>query len=465
MRALHLPIPLLLLACSSKTDDHHEVAVEARSAPKTVTAAKPPAAAPAAATSPAATQSETPTTTVPALEARAAAGKAYFIVEPKGIVQLDHGKLTHPFTLPDKHDQYARGLARTPSGELIVEAIGKLYRIANGKVSRLAETPISLSGSKLIPAPDGSIWLWTITTVGHFANNHWTEIKSDSLGDSGIVGMTVGGDGAVWLAEQKKLFKWDGSAFKPVTISAIGDALLEGIVAAGDGKVYVVTSNGIVELGASPHRLDGIQRMSISPTLVPGPEGRVAIVDFSGNVNVIVPPGNLVAYPKLGTNPDAVAFDGGGRIWISTKTGLVVYDATGKPTSLPTGSLPMLAGKLAAIVVDGGGPELPVAGEVERGRVKGVVSSAGGVALAGAKVEICAEANMMYDHGKSPCAGEPFTKQTMTSADGEFAFDEVPVGTWSFAVLPKPGDKWVITFRNFCSGMKKGETCNAPLQL
>ena len=449
MRPSVVSILLLAAACSSKKGQDGSQHRPGPTAPKTV--AQPAAETPA-------------TTTVPALKTAAAPGKAYLVVDPTGIVEIDHGKPAHAITLPDDDDQYARSIVRAANGDLLVETVGKIYRISHGKVSLLAEAPIGLDGT-MVPAPDGSLWVWSITTAGHFDGKTWTEIKSDSLGHSGIVGMTVGNDGKVWLAEQQQLFAWDGSAFKPVALAAIGDALLESLAAASDGKVYLATSRGILDITAASPKSIEVGDLSVDPRLVAGPEGRVAMIDFSGNFSVLVPPGSLVHYPNLSTNPEAIAFDGAGRIWISTKSGLVVYDATGKPTSLPTGTVPMLGGKITGIVVDGGGPELPAAGEVERGRVKGTVSNAGGTALAGAKVEICAEAKMMYDQGKSPCADEPFTKQATTDADGDFSFDDVPVGTWSFAVLPKPGDKWVITFRNFCSSMKKGETCNEPLQL
>jgi hypothetical protein len=463
MRTALLAIALFAAGCSKsadkKSDDKpattpdDKTAVETGAAktvePKAVTPAQPEAST---------------STTVPPLKATAAPGKAYLVVDPTGIVEIDQGKVAHRVTLPDGHDKYARSMARTASGDLIVDAVGNLYQIKKGKVSNLTKAPIGLHG-QLLSAPDGSLWTWTITTVGHYAGKDWTEIKNDSLGDSGFVGMTIAKDGTVWLAAQKQLFKWDGSAFKPVALPAIGNALLQGLVSANDGKVYLATTSGIVDVtAASPTPLK-VKDISVGPQLVAGPEGRIAMFDHSGKITVLVPPSELVTYPKLPAHAEAVAFDGAGRLWASTKAGLVVYDASGKQISFPTGTLPMLGGKITEIVVEGGGPQLPVAGEVERGRIKGTVSSAGGSALAGAKVEICAEAKMMYQQGKSPCADEPFNKQTTSNQDGEFVFDEVPVGTWSFAVLPKAGDKWIITFRNFCSSMKKGETCNAPLQL
>ncbi len=470
MRTALLAIALLTTSCSKSADKKDGTGSSATTATvgsdkddksaassRKVVEPEPTAAAPAE-------PDAAPTATVPPLKAPAAPGKAYLVVNPTGIVEIDRGKVTHAITLPDDHDQYARSMTRTAKGDLIVDAVGHIYQIKKGKVSQLSKAPIGLHGP-LLSAPDGSLWMWTITTVGRYTGKQWTEIKNDSLGDSGFVGMAIAKDGTVWLAAQKQLFKWDGGAFKPAAVAAIGTALLQGLVSADDGKVYLSTTDGIIDITAeSPTRIK-LKGSSYGTQLVPGPEGRIAFIEHSGAVSVLVPPNERVTYAKLPSDAEAVAFDGAGRLWASTDAGLVVYDATGKQTSFPTGTVPLLGGKITAIVIEGGGPQLPVAGEVERGRVKGTVSSAGGTALAGAKVEICAEANMMYEQGKSPCAGEPFNKQVTTNKDGDFVFDDVPVGTWSFAVLPKAGDKWVITFRNFCSSMKKGETCNAPLQL
>lgn len=402
---------------------------------------------------------------MPALKAAAAAGKAYLVVEPHGVIVLDHGKLAHPFAMPHDDDRYVSSVALASNGDLMLETVSKIYRVAHGKVSKASDLPAAMSSVKLVPAPDGSLWAWSITTAAHLTGTTWKLIKGDSLGPSGIVGLAVAKDGTVWLAEQKQLFKWNGKAFDKVAIPAIGDALFTDVAATSDGKVYAATSNGLVEVTATkpaPIKIpDALQTQ-----LVAGPEGRLAVVAFGGGLSVFVPPDQLVTYPKLATSgQDAVAFDGGGRIWVSTETGLVVYDAHGKPTRFPLGSVPQIAGEISSIAVAGAGPALPAVGEIARGRIKGVVSTAGGVAIPGAVVEICASANMMFAAGKSPCAGEPFMKSTKTNKDGEYEFDDVPVGTWSFAVLRKPGAKWVITFRNFCSQMKKGGTCNAPLQL
>src|SRR5579859_861186 len=94
---------LILVACSSKKDAPPSAAPPEQA--KAVDTAKP-----------APKESGPP----PALASSAAPGKAYFVVKPRGVIELDGGKLKQAFTLPDDQDKYVSQIARAPNGDLLV---------------------------------------------------------------------------------------------------------------------------------------------------------------------------------------------------------------------------------------------------------------------------------------------------------------------------------------------------------
>ena len=409
-----------------------------------------------------------PPDALPALVKPEGPGPAYFVVRGKGVMKLEGGVFRPAFTLPDGQDRYVRLLAPTVKGTLLTEGVGEIFEIVDGKPRLVVKASPSMLASGLTPAPDGTLWTWSISTVNHFDGKAWTSTNSDELGKNGFVGFAIASDSTVWLAAQKGLYKRDGATWIPVAIPAMGTALFEDLVATSDGRVVALTSSGLIEVTAATPELIALPRGSAyGVKAAAGPERRIALVAFHGETMVYAPPAFATydAGKDLVGGRDQIAMDGAGRVWIAGKNGLLVLDASGTPTHFPPGTLEALSGTISAIVIEGGGPTLPAVGEVARGRVKGVVSTKGGKAIPNAKIELCASPSIVVRGNETPCSKELYQQRTTTNADGEFVFEGVPIGVWSFAVLRMDKAKWSVTMRDFCSDTKKGETCNAPIPL
>ena len=114
--------------------------------------------------------------------------------------------------------------------------------------------------------------------------------------------------------------------------------------------------------------------------------------------------------------------------------------------------MPELSGSVKSIVVIDGGPSLPTVGPVKTGKVSGKILRAGSP-VAGASVEICKRPSS-YFRG-TPCKDAPWKGAAKTGADGAFLFDNVPLGTYRFAI--GVDGKWSTGWDECCKGMKEGQ--------
>ncbi len=403
-----------------------------------------------------------------------APGPAYLATDGLGVVRVDEGTFSVVDTIPDQHRRYIRNLALDRSGTLFTEGVGYTYRLAAGSpTTELPKMPPGYSTDELVPAGDGTLWTWSITKVARFDGGAWSEAAtSDALGQGGFMGLEIDTKGVVWLAAHKQLFKRDGAGWSGVpSTGVLAGVLFQDLIATREGAVFALVMDSLIDVTAAPPVRIKLPagRDGFGNALATGGDGRIALVNLQGETTVYDPATKTFAAYDLGGvvlgGRDSIAMDGSGRVWVAGKAGLVVFGTDGKPTFYKAGSAPAVSATINSIVIHDAGPTLPAVGEVQFGRIKGTVQRRGGAAVATATVELCAAPAMMMRKSETPCQGQPYQRTTTTDADGGFVIDQVPLGTWGFAVRESAGATWSISRRDYCAQTKPGETCLAPIAI
>jgi hypothetical protein len=100
----------------------------------------------------------------------------------------------------------------------------------------------------------------------------------------------------------------------------------------------------------------------------------------------------------------------------------------------------LLDNGVQSLLVTGEGPALPEVQDKGTGTVIGVIEN-GRDALPDARVELCSESVGVMFSGDTPCAEQKGSFLTTTDENGEFTFEDVPVGRYE-VVIETP-DGWI----------------------
>ncbi len=98
-------------------------------------------------------------------------------------------------------------------------------------------------------------------------------------------------------------------------------------------------------------------------------------------------------------------------------------------------------------------------GEIGKLGVRGTVSHLGTL-LVGATLQICPAPDRTFRTDRGPCGDQPNRKTMLTGPDGGFAFDDLPLGSYGFAVTAKGSDEWTVTGQDFCNDVTAGQICD-----
>ena len=437
---------LLLVLAVAACDDGDKRTPPAAVAP----APAPPRAAPADA----AVDAEEPPVAPPA-DVLHRAGPAYLGVEGVGLVKLDGGRITRAIA----HAYPIQHLAADARGTVYVAAIGGLWRIAGGTVEPLPE-PGSLPLEALKLGPDGVLWATDHRSV-HRWDGAWTEEPPATFDGALLMDLAIDLDGRVWVVTSEALWRLDGDRWNRLATPFAGSQpFFDAIAVASDGAVYVTCLRGLFVHRDGSWRQVPARDTSTLDEVVVGPAGHVVA---SGGVDdlVVLAPGKPPRTSELGRGPaqarrgDVEAVDGAGRIWLATDNGLVILDdAGGLVQQWRPGTVDGVAGAITAVAVIGDGPTLPALRAAATGTITGTVVQAG-QRVAGARVELCDRPLTYFQ--RTPCDASSLTRSATTAADGSFRLDDVPVGSYGFAV--KPGKTWLVLIdRSCCTDLVDGGT-------
>lgn len=262
---------------------------------------------------------------------------------------------------------------------------------------------VSYSVDDIQIAPDGTVWANAYTYVARLVNGAW-EVFDDSngFGEEYYLGeMALTADGLPVLSHFNGFIGFDGSAwYKSPDAPLFG---LDPIAVDADGKIWL----GSITEGLAIYDGSGWQQVNMNDGL------------SSNTVHTL-------------------AFDASGRLWVGTEYGLSVLDG-----DVWTNYLQSNAGLLdneVRFVAPVGVPALPAALEKAPGTVTGTVVL-GRDPVPNARVELCTETVGGTFYEDTPCADYPNSLMTTTDAEGNFTFENVPVGRYDITV--EAPDGWV----------------------
>ncbi|NMC72134.1 MAG: carboxypeptidase regulatory-like domain-containing protein [Myxococcales bacterium] len=469
------------LACSKKE--------EGSSAPATPAAAPATAGTPGAAAEPAtpATGEETPkpgaetpaTTPAPATSPRPAtqvlvefpplenpseAGPAYFIVNRTGVVAVQDGKFV-ALRAPEKN---FKELVAGGDGKVYAAGYRAIYRVEG---DALVKVPGSTGVDHLVVGADGQIWTTSFQGITHFDGAGWTKEEKSVLGAdvSLLEGIALDGNHRPWIVSANAVHVRDGETWKTEDLSGLGKDkfFFDDIVAGPEGAMFAAAGEDLLRWKDGRwERLalaDEDEFLGSGAKVAAGPGGRICVAFNLGALGCLLPDGRRVRKDWKEEGAAAMlkglALDGAGRLWIASEAGLEVVAPGGASTKWAPGTIPEAPGDIEDIVVLGAGPTtLPPVGEQRTGTVHGKITTKAGAPVAGKKMEICASPAAMFQ--ETPCTGAPFVATATTTEQGEFTFENVPIGTYGFAI--EIDGKWSVSFmEDCCERMQPGQVYEA----
>ncbi len=415
-----------------------------------------------ASTAPAPTTPEAPPPPAPGtpkIVAKHQAGPAYFGVDGAGLYQLVDGKITQLIA----HEYPIHDIVVDTNGVVYATAIGGIWRIERGKVESL-DNDAMMDLDKLTLGPDNVLWGTDRREVRRWEKT-WTTEPATTF-DAGLLSdIAVDHQGRTWVVETHHLYRLDGDAWTKIDGMFTGnkEPFFGAIAVGADGAVYVSCNPGLFvfrDNAWTEVQVTGDGYGMSLDELTAGPAGHVY---GSGGVDevVTIEPGEPAKRRQLAKitpkahRGDMLAVDGQGRAWVTSDNGLVVLAANGDLLQqwLP-GTVAGVSGAVTALAVVDDGPSLPELQAAVTGHIAGRILR-GGKPVEGAAVQLCNSPLTMFQ--SVPCEDASFTAEAVTGADGAFLLQNVPVGTYGFAI--KPDAQWrILIGSNCCNQLQAGET-------
>lgn len=272
---------------------------------------------------------------------------------------------------------------------------------ANGKPDALVDT--------ITAAPDGTIWVSSSNSIGHFIDGQWEVFEMGRGFDDKYFfdAVTVDNQGRPWASHGGGIFTYDGNTW---TEYENRDLFVSNTIAVdSNGEVWVGTFSQGIRIFDSQ---GGWRSLEMNTS------------DLSSN------------------HVPVMKIDAQGRMWIATEWGLNVVDGSDWQT-YHMHNAGLVDNYIRTIAVAGAGPELPLPAEKEPGALTGQLTRHDGTPLANAAIEVCVTRINEGISDSTPCAGQPYFRQTTTDAAGNFAVDDLPTGYYRLAANdPQLG--WII---------------------
>jgi sugar lactone lactonase YvrE len=388
-------------------------------------------------------------------------GPAYFVVDKKGIVMLDGGTFE---LLPGSPDTLLKHWTRQ-GDRLFLLAYKEIVEVKGKRLDTIAEAEDMPSDFAV--TADGHVWTVDYDGVHYFDGGKWTDTPKADLGAEVklLNGVGVDRTGQVWVTSSNEIHLKTADGWKSIDTKPISkrSLFLDSIEAAPTGVLYAWTGSEIIELGPG----EAIKKAELGLTgflqidsVTFSNSGKVAF--RTGLQEVGRHDGKLKKWSAkkkhfTAKHVGAVTVDDQGRVWVASKVGVSVLGPDDQVVEWPSGAVPEISGEIESMVVIGAGPELPEAGPVKTGGIRGKLLR-DGAGLAGFTVELCPSPSMMFS--KTPCAESPVKFSTKTDETGTYTFENVPLGAYGVAV--KAEDGWRLSMgSNIGAKMKEGKVYDA----
>lgn len=395
------------------------------------------------------TEPDSSAETPPEMEAPAAADAkdaAFFVVRDRGIVTLTDAGFG---TVPGSERVYLSEFKHGADGKLYGRTSGDIMHIQTGAMTSAAPLDFKEVGSiaGFDVGAKGELWAVGSLGVAEYRDGAWqTYSKSDvGLGDDFAVGIAIDATGEPWAATSGSLVRRQQGKWEPAALPRGKTKYLDQMGRGPDQEVYLSTYSVLFRLTGTPDRVKVKKGSYDDPGKFSFAESTfgVAVVGLE-NASIFLPEDQAVRFQgrkDLGVgNISSVSVDTQGRVWAAGEGGVAIAGPGDARVTWRSGSMEPVAGQISTLIVRGRGPSLPEAGDVKKGGLRGRIMK-DGAGVAEVKIELCESPSMVYS--RTPCTGAPTHLRGKTDAEGNFAFDDVPLGAYGIAV--KSGRKWQIT--------------------
>lgn len=382
----------------------------------------------------------------PAVAAEDSKHAAFFVVRDKGIVALTKSGFT---TVPGSQSVYLAGFVHGADGKLYGQTSSDIVRIEADGLPSAAPLDYDEVGSVagFDVGAKGEIWTVGDKGVAVYQDGAWKAESKETVGLDAdyAVGIAVDGAGEPWAATSGSIVHRVAGAWQAGKLPSGPTRYLSQVGRGPDGQVYISTFDQLFRLTGTPGRVKVKKGSYESPGKFAFAEAKYGVAK-SGieDASIFLPEAEAVRFSGRGDlhigTVGSVAVDTQGRVWVAGDAGIAIVGPGKARVTWRSGSVDAVAGQVSALAVRGEGPPLPEAGAVKKGGLRGKILKAG-AGVAGVKVELCESPSLIYS--RTPCTGAPTHLKGTTDAEGNFAFDDVPLGAYGIAV--KSGRKWQIT--------------------
>lgn len=315
-------------------------------------------------------------------------------------------------------DEYVRDWITTATGEVLwVDASATLHR---GTVAFTPAPPRHRVPTLDVGADRAGRVIVAVGGRDLFARDTGAWSPLTGLPEGTVIDRVASVDGDVYIGGSRGLWKVVGNVVEPVPLppGATAEYVFAIASSAGHAIAYALGRSRVVRVDA----------------------GGVVSWDLAGEIG--------------GEHVRALSVDTRGRVWVGVASGLLVLGPLATDVRrVPLGTVDALSGELSSLVIVGDGPSI-TPGPVTRQPVKGRFTDENGAPIASTSLELCPGFDV---YAKPFCSTSRFVYRTTTGADGSFAFDDVPVGSYDINVLAPHFDRLLIVV--------EGMTRDAPFEL
>ncbi|MFK7800793.1 MAG: hypothetical protein AB8G95_04105 [Anaerolineae bacterium] len=326
-----------------------------------------------------------------------------------------------------------------PDGRILMADVRRIT-LFDGVEFISIEPPEDISLPDLIGCgPNGEIWIDEFEGISLFRDNKWEFFeKSEIVKDTETVfqGLEIAPDGTAWVMAFNEVASL-APGRSDWTIYAEGQGLndkyfFDAITLDQDGSPYLSHSSGYIWREGDQWRtregdfgLFGDIEVAI--------DQRVYQTSFSEGLAVYDQDSisNQTMEDGLSRNKvDLVESDNQGRIWVTTETGIDIFDGQAW-TQLRMDNSELVNNRFRDIVIIGNGPSLPQTDQKPMGELVGQLVNTADQPLANTTVALCFNGYISYSEPiENPCLDsvESYTEQT--DSTGLFHIKDVPSGRY-----------------------------------
>ena len=340
----------------------------------------------------------------------------------------------------DLINNYIHDIATCPDGSLLIAQISGIQRY-DGETFRTYEPSEDVRSLKSVACgADGEFWVAHFRGVSRYDGNTWTTFDAENLnttGDQLVDDVEIDGAGHVWVLTPNAIARFDGSEW---TIFEEGSGLddnyfLDRLTIAPDGRPWALANSILLQWDGAVWQSYESSNRFIGQDLTIASDGTAyvatfadGVYDFDGTTWGVTSADNGLAADQT----EQIMLDTTGRIYLATVYGLNVWDGEAW-VHYTMDSAELLSNEISAIAITNGGPAtLPIPVDKANGSVIGSIEIDRERAT-DATVRLCIVEIFMLFSDEIPCVDDPWFLTAQTDDNGDFLFEDVPVGVYYLA--------------------------------